>query len=189
MLPIHYLITATAALSLSIILILLALKLFPQWGLLDRPKKYGLKRKPIPYPGGILIYFGFVILTLIFFDLDIKLISLMIGSSLLVLVSFIDDRVGLPATFRLFVQLIVAIIMVLGGIGVEAITNPFGGALDLSKKLISFDFLGFEFNIMLFSALLTIFWLMLVVNTMNWLDGIPGLTSGISTIGCLILFF
>lgn len=189
-----YLIIGLLSLGLMVGLVQLAVKLFPKWGLMDRPKKYGLKRKPIPYPGGILIYVGFIFLVPVFLyltgaQLDSKLISLIIGASILALVSFIDDRINLPASFRLFIQILVAIIMVFGGIGVEGITNPFGGTIDLSERMFSFGFLGLEVNIMVFSALLTIFWLLLVINTMNWLDGIPGLTSGMSGIGCLIIFF
>lgn len=184
-----YLLIALAAFGLMVLSCLIALKAFPKWGLLDQPQKYGLKRKPIPYPGGVLLYFCFLILVLILFDPGAKLIALLAGGGVLALVSFIDDRIGVHPLLRLLVQAFVALILVFGGIGIEGITNPLGGYIDFSAYLIHIQWGSFQSTIMLLSALFTVFWILLLVNTMNWLDGIPGLTSGISAIGCLILFF
>src|SRR5512136_2739522 len=118
---IQYAFPALAAFSLTVISVLIALKVFPKLGLMDRPEKYGLKRKPIPYPGGILLYLVFVLLALMFFEPTLKLMGLLFGSGLLVLISFIDDRINLPPLLRLGVQLIVALVMVITGIGVETI--------------------------------------------------------------------
>jgi len=185
----QYFLPAISALSLTILSTLIAIRVFPKLGLLDNPKKYGIKRKPIPYPGGILLWVIFVLLALIFFEPTMKLIGLLFGSGLLVLISFIDDRISLPASLRLAVQILVALIMVIAGIGVETITNPFGGYIALDKIKFILDFGGTELTIMAVSGIFTLIWIVLIVNTMNWLDGIPGLTSGITFIGCLTLFF
>jgi UDP-GlcNAc:undecaprenyl-phosphate GlcNAc-1-phosphate transferase len=107
----------------------------------------------------------------------------------LVLISFIDDRIGLPAWLRLLAQIAVGIIMVAAGIGIETITNPFGGYIPLNEIKLSFSIGPVEYTLVLFSAIFTIFWIVLLVNTMNWLDGIPGLVSGITVLGSLVLFF
>ena len=184
----QYFLPAISALSLTILSTLIALKVFPKLGLLDNPKKYGLKRKAIPYPGGILLWIIFVLLALIFFEPTIKLIGLLFGSGLLVLISFIDDRVSLPAGLRLGIQILVALIMVVAGIGVETITNPFGGYIALDQIKFILEFGGTDMTIMAFSGIFTLIWILLIVNTMNWMDGIPGLTSGITFIGCITLF-
>lgn len=185
----NYFLPAISAFVLTVLSALIALKVFPKLGLMDNPKKYGLTRKAIPYPGGILLWVIFVLLSLIFFEPTIKLIGLLLGSGFLVLVSFIDDRVTLPAWFRLMVQVLVAGIMVLAGIGVEGITNPFGGiiALDQFKFLIQFG--DNTVQIMALSGVFTLIWILLIVNTMNWMDGISGLTSGLTFIGGLTMFF
>ncbi|MBN2306604.1 undecaprenyl/decaprenyl-phosphate alpha-N-acetylglucosaminyl 1-phosphate transferase [Candidatus Peregrinibacteria bacterium] len=185
----QYFLPAISALSLTILSTLIALKVFPKLGLLDKPEKYGIKRKPIPYPGGILLWVIFILLAMIFFEPTFKLIGLLFGSGLLVLISFIDDRISLPAWLRLAVQILVALIMVVAGIGVETITNPFGGYIALDKIKFILDVGDTELTIMAFSGIFTLIWIVLIVNTMNWLDGIPGLTSGITFIGCLTLFF
>ncbi len=185
----QYFLPAISAFILTILLVTIALKVFPKLGLMDKPEKYGLKRKPIPYPGGIILYFIFFILALIFLGPSVKLIGLLIGGGILVFVSFIDDRMELPAWFRLLVQVLVAVIMIIVGIGVETITNPFGGYIALNNIKFMFQFGETTVTIMALSGLFTVAWILLITNTMNWLDGIPGMASGITAIGGLTLFF
>ncbi|MBN2086810.1 undecaprenyl/decaprenyl-phosphate alpha-N-acetylglucosaminyl 1-phosphate transferase [Candidatus Peregrinibacteria bacterium] len=185
----NYFLPAISALSLTILSVLIALKVFPKLGLMDRPEKYGLKRKAVPYPGGIILFIVFLALALIFFGPTIKLIGLLIGAGILVFVSFIDDRMDLPPWFRLVVQVLVALIMIVSGIGVETITNPFGGYIALDQIKFIFQFGETTVTVMALSGLFTIAWILLITNTMNWLDGIPGMTSGITVIGGLTLFF
>ncbi len=185
----NYLTPAITALLLTVLAGFFALKYFPKWGLLDNPKKYKLKREPIPYPGGILLYFVFVILSFIFLEHTTKLYGLLLGSGILVLVSFIDDRISLPAWLRILVQVLVAGFMIVSGIGVEAITNPFGGSIALDQLKFTLEFGGGSTEILAFSSLFTLIWIVVIVNTMNWMDGVPGLTSGLTFIGGLTLFF
>ena len=185
----QYFLPGISAFVLTFLSVLIALKVFPKLGLTDRPTKYGLLRKPVPYPGGILLYLVFLVLALIFFEPTLKLIGLLIGGGILVLVSFIDDRIELPAWLRLFVQIVVGIIMVAVGIGIETITNPFGGYIPLNEIKLTLSWGSLEYTLILFSAIFTIAWIVLIVNAMNWLDGIPGLVSGITVLASLTLFF
>ncbi len=185
----QYFLAGSSAFVLTVLSLLIALKVFPKWGLMDKPKKYGLKRDPVPYPGGIVLYFVFAALALIFFGISVKMIGLLLGGGLLVLVSFIDDRMDLPAWFRILIQILVALIIIFAGIGIETITNPFGGFIELNRVNIELNIGDWSQTVMLLSGLFTIAWILLITNTMNWLDGIPGLVSGITAIGGLTLFF
>lgn len=185
----NYFLPAISAFILTLLSILIALKVFPKLGLVDRPHKYGLKRKAIPYPGGILLYLIFMVLALIFFEPNIKLLGLLIGGGILVFVNFIDDRIEISPWIRFFIQVVVAMIMIIVGIGVETITNPFGGYIALDQVKFIFQFGETTITIMALSGLFTITWVLLITNTMNWLDGIPGMVSGITVIGGLTLFF
>ena len=184
----QYSLPAISAFSLTVLSVLIALKIFPKIGLMDNPHKYGLKRKPIPYPGGVILYLIFFALALIFFDPNLKLIGLLLGGGVLVLVSFIDDRVGLSPWLRLLIQILVALIMVIVGIGVETITNPFGGYIALDRIKFILEMGDTTITIMAVSGLFTVAWILLITNTMNWLDGIPGLVSGISFIAGMTIF-
>lgn len=177
------------AFALTLVLTKLALKFFPKWGLLDKPEKYGLKRKPIPYFGGIIIYLVFAVSLLIFLPIDKRLIGFLVAGATLVLVSFWDDKKGLSPVFRLFMQLVVAVILIFAGIGIEVITNPFGGEFALNHWQIPFEINGVFYHLIVLADLFTVIWVMGMINTMNWLDGISGLTSGIATIGGITLGF
>jgi UDP-GlcNAc:undecaprenyl-phosphate GlcNAc-1-phosphate transferase len=185
----QYFLPGISAFVLTFLSVLIALKVFPKLGLTDKPKKYGLFRKPIPYPGGILLYLVFFVLALIFFEPTLKLIGLLLGGGILVVINFIDDRVEISAWIRLLVQILVAIIMVAVGIGIETITNPFGGYIPLNEIKLTLSWGAMEYTLILFSAIFTIAWIVLIVNAMNWLDGIPGLVSGITVLASLTLFF
>lgn len=184
-----YVLPGLSAFFLTLSVLFIGLRAFPALGLMDHPEKYGLKRKPIPYPGGILLFLVFLSLSLAFFAPTLKLLGLLFGAGILVLVSFIDDRVSLPPLLRLAAQIIVGIIMVISGIGIVAVTNPFGGHIALDQIRLNLEIGTIQYTLILFSGLFTVVWIILIVNTMNWLDGIPGLVSGITTLGSLTLFF
>jgi len=161
---------------------------FPKWGLLDRPKKYGLKRKPLPYSAGVIVFVVFTAMVLFFFDLTKEHIGLLVGGSLITAVSFLDDRLGLSAWSRLLVQVMVGIIVVLSGIGIEHVTNPFGGVIALDMWQIPFMIGDVTYHLTPVADLFTIGWIMFVMNAVNLLDGIPGLVTGVGGIGSLALF-
>jgi UDP-GlcNAc:undecaprenyl-phosphate GlcNAc-1-phosphate transferase len=181
----QYIFPAIFSFLLSLLLTFIALKVFPRFGLMDRPEKYGLKRKPIPYYGGLVIFVTFIVSVLIFVQIDIHLIVFLLAATLLTGVSFLDDLFGLSPWLRLFVQIFSAIMLVVVGIGILSISNPLGDPFVLDKWKISLDGL---YEISVFSALFTIVWVVAIVNTVNFLDGINGLCSGVVVIAALALF-
>lgn len=150
-----------------------ALKLFPKWGLMDRPHKYGLNRKPIPYYGGLVIFLAFIVTVLLFAPLTQSLIIFLIAGTMILLVGFFDDLLGLSPIFRLLVQFLAGLLLVYGGIGIYSVNLPFLGTLEF------YDFW----------PVFTVLWVMAIINTMNFIDGVPGLNSGVSFIAALTIFF
>lgn len=168
----------------------LALYLFPRWGLMDRPGRYGHLRSPIPYPGGIAIVLAFlanVFLFLPVFEGNAVLISVLAGVSILGFTCFLDDRFGLSPQLRLFVQILVAVLLILGGIGVTSITNPFGDPLVLDSLDIPLTLGSFSFTLTVFADLLTVLWVVMMINAFNWIDGVPGMASASAAVSSLIL--
>lgn len=165
-----------------IIGLLIGLKLievfFPKLGLLDKPKKYNLDRSPIPYSAGLIFYlvFGVALLVAYFTEpalVDLKLLVVFLAASVLVLVSFIDDRRGLSPYLRLFVQGLVVAAIVASGVTIYGVNLPFFGWLELGQ-------IG--------GGVLTWIWMVLLINVINWLDGRPILASSVSGIAYLVLF-
>lgn len=182
---IQYVLVATFAFTLTFFLTLAAFLLFPKLGLLDRPAKYGLKRKPIPYYGGLAIFLGFVISVLLFVKIDLHLIGLLVGASMVMMISFLDDFYGLSPWLRLAVQMLAAVVLVVAGIGIHTISNPLGPALNMDQWIVTIDRV---YQLSVFSALFTIVWVVGIVNTMNFLDGLNGLPSGVTVIAAFTLF-
>ena len=169
-----YWLLALTAFFLGLLAVVFALKLFPKMGLMDRPHLYGLSRAPIPYYGGVAIFFAFIVGVLLFVPLEKNVIGLIVGAGLIFLLGFLDDRFNLNPWIRLVGQFFAALILVSFGIGILSFNLPFFGTVDLSLPILS--------------ALFTIFWVMTIVNTMNFVDGVSGLTSGVSFIGASALF-
>ena len=176
-----YLKPAIFSFALTVFFLVLALKYFPKWGLMDRPKKYGLKRSPIPYYGGLVIFLSFLIAVFLFVPLNVATIGLIIGASMIAILGFFDDLLSLGPFLRLFVQFLAALVLVFSGIGILSINLPFLGTL---------EFTNFIYNgVFVLSAVFTIVWVMAILNTMNFVDGISGLGSGVSFVAGLTIFF
>ncbi|MBT3865086.1 undecaprenyl/decaprenyl-phosphate alpha-N-acetylglucosaminyl 1-phosphate transferase [Candidatus Peregrinibacteria bacterium] len=173
----------------SFVLVVLAIYLFPKIGLKDRPHLYGLKRKPIPYYGGVVIFLAFLIVTLWFVELSTEVVGLLIAGGIIALIGFLDDLFKLSPVLRLFVQICAAALLVLFGVGILSISNPLGGAIVLDAWNLEFSIFDMRFFVPIFGAIFTIIWMVLITNTMNFLDGIGGLTSGVTFIAGLTIFF
>lgn len=131
-----------------------------------------------------------MISVLVFLPLSKEILALLAGVILLTTVSFLDDAFCLPPALRLFFQIVAAGILVLGGVGITHLTNPLGGVFDLT----TFDwnlgsFFGAEYHLTLLADIFTIIWVLLLVNSLNWLDGVAGLSSGIAGLAALVIFF
>lgn len=148
-----------------------AIKFFPLLGLLDFPERYNLKREKVAYPGGVVL--SVLALGLAFFDS--KLILPAILSFILLGVSFYDDRNPISAKFRFLLQLILIFCLVFSGLQITFIGNPFTGT--------NFELGAFP----LLSIMLSVVWLLLIQNAINFLDGIKGVSLGVSGLGFLVL--
>lgn len=185
----QYWIYALSAFLISLFLIRIAIFVFPRIGFMDRPHKYGLKRSPIPYYGGLTIYFAFLISLLLFVPGEKNIWGLALGATLIVLIGFIDDFYAISPFCRLFVQFFAGIILVVSGVGILSINLPIFGNIDLTGININFGPGLWKIQFYLFSALFTIFWVMIFINALNFLDGVSGLSSGVTFISSLTIFF
>lgn len=162
---------------LGVLGVLTVLFLFPLFGLLDFPERYGHNRKPIPYPAGIALFIVFF-LSLVFWYThmkDVKILGFIAGLGLLVTVSFVDDRKNISPLFRLIMQVLSTALVIYSGVWVEWIRNPFS-----TENLHLPFYLG---------SIVTALWIIGFVNVSNWLDGVPNLTLGTGfTASCTLGF-
>lgn len=169
----------------------------------DWPAPRKIHSKPIPRLGGVAIIIAFLILIvgysfashrlnfsgfqiLVF---DKRLVGLIIGLLVLGISGIIDDVRGMRPLSKLFWQIVAAVVMIAFGLSISYLRLPFGEHLNLNTIQIPISVFGHGFNIFLWGDLLTIFWIVLLINTFNFLDGLDGLCSGIATITCGVIFF
>lgn len=131
--------------------------------------------------GGVAMILAFNVAILVNKDLFIttELYGFMVASLIIMLVGIWDDLKEVYWKAQLFFQIAVAVLVFVIGIRIYYITNPFtSGIIHLDQGA------G-----ILASIFLVIFWIVLVTNAMNWLDGIDGLSGGLAFIASLAIFF
>ena len=101
-----------------------------------------------------------------------KLIGFAIGGIIIGIVCFIDDIKGVPAIGKLIAQICAALIVIKFGIRIDNLDIPF---------------LNLENAGPAFYVLLTLAWIVGITNAMNLIDGLDGLSTGISLISCISL--
>lgn len=154
-------------------------------GVFDRPSSW--RRGPLkPRLGGIAIYVGVMIaLILSFFLVEQrtqeelrKLWGIIIGATIVTIMGSIDDKRELGALPQFAFQLLASFVAMGSGILIDRFTNPVGASF--GDGLI---------DLPLYAAVVfTLFWMVGAMNTINFIDGLDGLATGITVIASVILF-
>jgi UDP-GlcNAc:undecaprenyl-phosphate GlcNAc-1-phosphate transferase len=141
-------------------------RLARRFGALDEPRDRGLSQRMTPLLGGVAIYAGVVVATLIWVPMDATYRAILAGATVITLVGAIDDVIDLHPGVKLAGQIGAAAIPVANGMTVSSFTLPFVHRVDLGD-------LG---------APLTIFGIVLIINVVNFSDGVDGLAAGVCAI-------
>lgn len=159
-------------------------------GLMDDPKIHKhpaiLHKMPIPRGGGIPLFFGVLISSLLFLSISKAVFFLFLGSFLALVVGVLDDKFDISPYFRFILNIISAVIIVAGGISIPFVTNPFGGTLHLDSLYLAFSFLN-QNIVLLFSDAVAIIWFVWVMNMLNWSKGVDGQMPGIIVISAIVI--
>ena len=165
------------------------IRLAKKVGAIDLPEKRRINEDATPRLGGIAVIVGFLlssIYLIIIMSLEKtfnpfgeelyfhKLIGLLIGILILAIFCFIDDVKGLPAIVKLIGQTIAAIVVVSFGTQIDNINIPF-----LEHTL--------NINNHIYIYILSVGWIVGITNAINLIDGLDGLSSGITLISCFSL--
>ena len=193
-----------AAFSLSWFFSFFIRKTALRYNLLPKIRQRDSHTKPLPRVGGLAIFLAFFSVSLIWFLIvnrdfqfslesaslvDRKLVGIWVGGAVISLVMLLDDLFGLSPRTKLTTQILVAIIIIASGVGIDTLNNPFGQAINLNSVYLPiFKFQGVIYHFSLWSDLLTLIWLVGMMNVINFIDGIDGLASGISGIAAVTIF-
>ena len=150
---------------------ILAIVIGNKFSLYARPSSRRLSNLPIPRSAGIAFSIAFPLLLI--FGTTLTLNPLIwFGFAVVSLVGLLDDYFELPAMWQAIGMLTGITLTVFGGVVVNELSAFSGGYLHLPLWL---------------GMLIAILWFFLVINSINWFDGMDGLAGGVSSIAILFL--
>ena len=133
-----------------------------------------LHKIPTVRGGGIPLFIGILIPSLLFLPFENITITLFIAAFISLIVGVIDDKYDLSPYFRFLTNFVSASLIVWAGIQISFITNPFGGILNFGMNPgVSFVF--------------TVLWIVWLMNMLNWSKGVDGQMPGIIVISGVVI--
>ncbi len=173
---------------------------------LAKPRERDLHTAPTPRIGGFAIVATFVVIMLalaIFapkswtdfgfpfafwgFSIDKRLLGILVAVIILSAVMVYDDIKGAPAYLKLFFQILAAVILIFTGVGLVYLNNPFGNTIYLDTVKIPFQFGADVYHLVLYADLFFLFWVLMLTNATNFIDGLDGLSSTLVLISVVIV--
>ena len=170
------LIAFVLALALTAAVTPLVARLARRVGALDPVQERGLASEPTPLLGGLAILAGVLVAGSLLLPATTEMRGILAAALLITVVGLLDDLIDLPPQLKLLGQVAAGLICVLSGVRVDDFTFPFVGRVDLGD-------LG---------GPLTLVGLVLVMNVVNFSDGVDGLAAGvcaISAVGFSVIAF
>lgn len=171
-----------------------------RWGVVDDAAR--MQRKvhegKTPLLGGIGVFFAFLLVAGGFFIFSPfvaeqliptkHLFGIFLGALILMIGGVIDDRWQVLPRTQFFFPLAAALVIIASGIGIHFITNPFGGQMQLDGwQYILFWYDGIPYHVSVIADAFTLVWLLGMMYTTKFLDGLDGLVSGTTIIGALVI--
>ena len=192
--PSTYWLFFLAAAAVALILTEAARRAALRLGWLDQPGVGRVHTTPKPRIGGVAIFAAFtlVLLAALWLSEDLafdgKFLGLLGGAGLITLVMLVDDVRGLSPLPKFVAQVGAAGIAIGFGIYIEFVRDPLGGSVSFPVWLATaMD--GHIFFPYWLSVIITLFWIVGMMNAINFVDGYDGLAGGLSFIGAGVLFF
>ncbi|TAH52851.1 MAG: undecaprenyl/decaprenyl-phosphate alpha-N-acetylglucosaminyl 1-phosphate transferase [Chloroflexota bacterium] len=129
-------------------------------GILDQPNARKVHSSPVPLLGGLAIYVSFVAALLLFSDsfYVTQVIGILLGATWVSLLGIWDDWRTLRPLVKLAGQFFAIAILIVTGVQVEFLRNPF------------------------LNILITALWIVGITNAVNFLDNMDGLSGGVAAI-------
>lgn len=170
----------------------LMIRIGKRWRLIDRPHGPYIDVRPLVRLGGVVIFASLALTSLIFLPLDKHLTALLLGGLWLAVVGTVDDVFNLSPLVLGACHLLAALILVLGGLGIDFVSNPFstfGGPkiFPLDIWQIPFTIKNVTYHLTVLADLFTLLWVFALINIVDWLDGLDGLASGVGVIAAAVI--
>jgi len=160
------------AFAVCVLAVPLAIRLSRRYGWIAQPGGRHAHANPTPMLGGLAMWVGFGAAVLVFVPRTTQTIGVLVVSGLAMALLAIDDRWPMQPLVKLGVQVGLALVsVVVVSLEIRFFSLP-GGHLILLGLLM---------------APVSVFWLVSMQNTVNFLDGVDGLAAGVIAIVAVIL--
>jgi UDP-GlcNAc:undecaprenyl-phosphate GlcNAc-1-phosphate transferase len=132
----------------------------------DSPDITQIKDKlPTPYLGGLAVYSAFMITLLIFGSFSAQDLAIIIGATIIFVVGTMDDIMPLSSKVRLVAQVTASLVVISQGLIINTFPRTSWG--------------------LFVSVIVTLIWIIGIINAMNFMDGADGLAPGIGLIAAI----
>lgn len=151
-------------------------------GLVDEPGPRRWHRGAIPRTGGIALFAGFMVAALLAQWLPVprqdpkeltRFLGIAVGCLFLFLFGLIDDKVEFKSGPIYLAQAVAGVIAILFLVFIERVMNPFTDQVQVFPYW--------------FTVAFTLLWIMGMINTVNFMDGLDGLATGVAAIVSAVL--
>lgn len=165
---IKYLIPAGFGFLLTVVLIPLCIRLAFKFKIVNRPEGPKAHLPPIPMLGGLGIFLAFLIVASLYQPWTVQMQAIIIGAAIIAALGTLDDIFKLSSVTRLIGQLAASGIVIASGLKVSFMPDVWWGELG--------------------AVLITIVWILGIVNATNFIDGADGLAAGYTVIASIFFF-
>lgn len=136
-----------------------------KFGIVDTPDgRLKHQREPVPYLGGLAIYLAFLVSLAFTFEFRHDVLGIVLAGTLVMMLGLIDDFGVLTPGIKLLGQLLAVFVLIKSGIRIEISSLP--EWVDIG---------------------LTIVWMVGMINALNLLDIMDGLSAGVGVISAIFL--
>jgi len=150
-------------------------------GFVDKVDQRKIHQGVIPRIGGIGIAMGtlFPLFLLYFYNNFVSqtlfgsienVVVIIFGGLSISILGLFDDIKGLPAKFKFLFQIALAVIAIYCGFSINAMSTPWG--------VVQLGWVG---------HFITVLWIVGIINAFNLIDGMDGLSSGVSFFACITI--
>lgn len=187
MIIVALLVSALIGFATTPLVILLAQK----YQLVDDPKKRSHPANThvgiVPRAGGIALLIPFIVTTFIFVPLSHIVIGILLGAVLIVILGILDDKLDIAPSVRLIAIFGIVGLVILFGIGIPYVSNPFGGVIHLDQFKFTYELFGQHKEFLVLSNIFALIWISAIMNFVNWSSGVDGQLPGFTAIACIFL--
>ena len=151
----------------SLLLVPIVKKIAIHVNAMDMPNERKVHKVPMPRMGGLAIFLSFMLGYMLYARESTMMLSVLIGSFLIVICGMLDDISPIRARYKFIIQIVAASAVCIYG--------------NLTLDYVSILGLNMYFPAPL-NYVITIFFMVAIMNAINLIDGLDGLAAGISSI-------